>query len=143
MTGGVTRSLGILLSSLISTNVYSEVSGRECLKLRMEKSYNTIKLNGYSILARLKGGSSGSMPPGQVIRCAYSHEWDNQGVFFLLGTMPPLPAPETWFNPAKIGRARIHCGNEGYIGISDIAQPEVQLDPAVVIDRRVHFDFLP
>ncbi len=86
-------------------------------------------------LFRLRGGS---MPAGQVIKCAYTHEWDNQGVLFLLGTMPPLPnnaQPGTWFNPAQIGRARIHCNDEGYIGISGIAQPEVQLDPAVVIDR--------
>jgi hypothetical protein len=86
-------------------------------------------------LSRLRGGS---MPAGQVIRCAYAHEWDNQGVLFLLGTMPPLPdnaQPGTWFNPAQIGRARIHCSDEGYIGICGIAQPEVQLDPAAVIDR--------
>ncbi len=86
-------------------------------------------------LSRLRGGS---MPAGQVIRCAYTQEWDKQGVLFLLGTMPPLPdntQPGTWFNPAQIGRARIHCSGAGYIGICEIAQPEVQLDPAVVIDR--------
>jgi len=104
--------------------------GRESSKKRLSKCRATAGLS------RLRGGS---MPAGQVIKCAYAQEWDNQGVLFLLGTMPPLPnnaQPGTWFNPAQIGRARIHCSDQGYIGICGIAQPEVQLDPAVVIDRE-------
>ena len=103
--------------------------GMKCDKEKLIKCRATVGL------CRLRGGS---MPAGQVIKCAYAHEWDNQGVLFLLGTMPPLPnnaQPGTWFNPAQIGRARIHCSDQGYIGICGIAQPEVQLDPAVVIDR--------
>ena len=142
----ITLTGGIIRADAISQRLESDCRFRERLFLTSEttawrdagRKCNKKWLNKYHTVAGLSRLRGGSMPAGQVIRCAYAHEWDNQGVLFLLGTMPPLPnnaQPGTWFNPAQIGRARIHCSDEGYIGVSGIAQPEVQLDPAVVIDR--------
>lgn len=139
------RSIWLLFANLICMNSCSQrleaecrCLGRKAVRFQSSQSLDST-IHRFRASQRnsrgLYGLRGGSAPPGQIIQCAYSREWDNQGVLFLLGTMPPLPSQGTWFNPAQIGRARIHCGNEGYIGISDIDQPEVQLDPAVVIDR--------
>ncbi len=75
---------------------------------------------------------------GQIIKCAYSQDWDAQGVFYLLGSMPPLPPnlpAGAWANPSTLGRVRVHVGERGYLGLETIGEEEVQLDPSIVIDR--------
>lgn len=40
----------------------------------------------------------------------YTHDYDTNGVFYLLGTMPPAPQnvnPGEWFNPAMAGRVLV------------------------------------
>jgi hypothetical protein len=144
MKSGSTRSLWLLFTNIFCLHSHYQssdaiggflnqkpINSRSSLWLSKFCRLD-IKSHSKTGLFQLRGGSSS---PGQIIQCVYSCEWDVQGVLFLLGTMPPLPSPGVWFNPAQIGRARVHCGSAGYLGIADIGQPEVQLDPAVVIDR--------
>lgn len=75
---------------------------------------------------------------------AYTHDYDTNGILYLLGTMPPMPPnvqPGTWINPAIAGRVLVHCGDRGYIAFDGLGDDEewrtAPIAKELVIDRQV------